>query len=161
MKTLYLVRHAKSSWADPGMEDFDRPLNERGLRDAPVMAARFKARNEPVDLLLSSPAARALATARAFAEALGIGTVQQEPRIYEAHLRTVQGIVEHLPDEVRHAMLFGHNPGFSVLVEHFTEAGIGELPTCAIARIDFTIDAWKEAAGGTGTLVWWDFPKNA
>lgn len=160
MKTLYLVRHAKSSWADPGMEDFDRPLNDRGLRDAPAMAERFKERHEPVDLLVSSPAARALATARCYAQALGL-PVTEDQRIYEAHHRALQGVVESLPDEAQRAMLFGHNPGFSLLTEHLCAAGLGDLPTCAIVRIDLTVASWKEVAGGLGTLVWWDSPKNA
>ncbi|MBS1581068.1 MAG: histidine phosphatase family protein [Bacteroidetes bacterium] len=160
MKTLYLVRHAKSSWADPGMEDFDRPLNDRGLRDAPAMAERFKARHEPVDLLVSSPAARALATARCYAQALDL-PVTEDKRIYEAHHRALQGVVESLPDTAQRVMLFGHNPGFSLLTEHLCEAGLGDLPTCAIVRIDLTVASWEEVAGGLGTLVWWDFPKSA
>lgn len=158
MKTLYLVRHAKSSWADPGMEDLDRPLNDRGRQDAPDMAARFAQRNEPVDLLVTSPAKRAAATAQAFAQRLGL-PVQEEKRIYEAHQRALQGVVESLPDTARRVMLFGHNPGFSLLTEHLSEAGIGDLPTCAIVRIDLTVDSWKEVTGGSGTLVWWDSPK--
>lgn len=161
MRTLYLVRHAKSSWADPGMADHDRPLNERGLRDAPAMAQRFKERHEPVDLLVSSTAARALATADAFAQALDLPSATQEAGIYEAHHRAIQGIIEALPEDAHRVMLFGHNPGFSLLTEHLAEAGLGELPTCAIVRIDVTANTWKEVAGGTGTLVWWDSPKSA
>ncbi|MFT3885859.1 MAG: histidine phosphatase family protein [Flavobacteriales bacterium] len=160
MRTLYLVRHAKSSWAEAGLADRDRPLNERGLHDAPEMAARFKARNEPVDLLVSSPAKRAIRTARFFAQALGIPDITEVERIYEAHHRSIQHLIEELPDTAQRVMLFGHNPGFSSLAEHLAQGGLGELPTCAIVRIDFTTNTWKEISGGTGTLVWWDQPKN-
>src|SRR5690606_31484046 len=84
MRTLYIVRHAKASPALPGMDDFDRPLNEQGMHDAALMAARFAARKEPVDLLVASTAKRTLATARQFSSALGNAAVQGEPRIYMA-----------------------------------------------------------------------------
>lgn len=160
MRTLYLVRHAKSSWADPGIHDHDRPLNERGAHDAPLMARRFVDRHEALDLLVSSTAVRALATARAFAEAMRMPAPLLEPRIYEAHHRTIQGIVEGLPDDAGHIMLFGHNPGFSLLCEQLTGAGLGELPTCAVVRIDLPVESWREVSAGIGTVIWCDFPKN-
>lgn len=160
MRTVYLVRHAKSSWADPGMADFDRPLNDRGLRDAPDMARRFRARNEPVDLLVSSPAKRAITTARIFAQELGIEQVRTEERIYEAHFRALEGLLTTLPDEARSVMLFGHNPGFSLLAQELTGDGVGDMPTCAIVRIDLFAERWNEAASGTGTVVWVEAPKD-
>lgn len=161
MRTLYLVRHAKSSWADPGMRDFDRPLNERGLRNAPFMAKVCKQRGEPIDLLVSSPANRAITTARFFAKELGIPAARfrEEPAIYEASLTKLMRVVEALPDEAGRVMLFGHNPGFSELLEHLSEAGTGDLPTCGMARIDILLDSWSAVAKGTGTLVWLDGPK--
>ena len=94
MKILYLCRHAKSSWADPGMTDFERPLNERGLQNAPMMARLFKRRNEPVDLLVSSTAVRALSTARLFADELGIPEkqIKKEPAIYEASVPAILNV---------------------------------------------------------------------
>ena len=160
MRTLYIVRHAKSSWADAGMTDFARPLNARGLHDAPMMAKRFDARLEPVDLLMSSPAKRALTTAMAFSTELENVPVHEIPELYLATPRVILSIIERLPDGVRHAMLFGHNPGLSELVELLTDTGIRELPTCAMVRIDFSADSWQEIAVGTGTLKWWDEPKN-
>ncbi len=161
MRTLYIARHAKSSWADPGMSDHDRPLNERGLHDAPMMAQRFADRNEPVDLLISSTAKRATTTARAFASKLSNAKVHEEPELYLASRRALMAIAEHLPDTAQQAMLFGHNPGLSELVEHLTENGLGELPTCAIVRIDLEVERWSEAARGTGILKWLDAPKGA
>ncbi len=161
MRTLYITRHAKSSWDDPRMDDFDRPLNERGERDAPFMARIFKERGEPVDLLVSSPAKRAITTARTFAQELGVAeaSIQEDRSIYLATVNTLLQVVNRLPDAHKRVMLFGHNPGFSELAELLSEAGTGELPTCSTVRIDLPVDEWKEVSAGLGTLVWLDFPK--
>lgn len=159
VRTLYLVRHAKSAWDDPTLSDFDRPLNARGLRDAPEMARRFAARKEPVDLLVSSPAARAISTAQVFASALEQPEVQQEPALYLATPSALMGLIASLPDTASSAMLFGHNPGLSELAELLCNNGIGNLPTCTIVRIDLEAAHWAEVASGTGILKWWDTPK--
>ena len=159
MRTLYVVRHAKSSWSDPGMDDFDRPLNERGLHDAHMMAERFDDRLEAVDLLMSSPASRAITTANAFASILANAPVHELDELYLATPSMLLSIIQRLPNGVRHAMLFGHNPGLSELVDHLTDNGLGDLPTCAIVRIDFDVDGWMEIATGSGMLKWWDTPK--
>ncbi|MEO8068449.1 MAG: histidine phosphatase family protein [Flavobacteriales bacterium] len=161
MLTLYLIRHAKSSWDDALQADFHRPLNARGLRDAPAMGKYFAARNEPVDLFLSSPAVRALATARAVAHAFGrtAEEVLLEPRLYLATWTTWFEVVNALPRKAARAALFAHNPGISECCEQLTGAGLGELPTCAMVRINFALDDWKEVARGTGQLAWHDYPK--
>ncbi len=142
------------------MSDFERPLNERGLHDAPMMAKRFAERKEPVDLLVSSPAKRAITTARTFASALGAKSIQEVQELYLADVRTLMDLIDNLADTSGHAMLFGHNPGLSELLEHLTHAGPRDLPTCAVVRIDFNADSWQEVAAGTGTLTWWDAPKS-
>lgn len=161
MLTLYLIRHAKSSWDDPLQTDFHRPLNARGLRDAPAMAAHFAARQETIELLVSSPAARALATAQYVADALGMdrGTIQQEPKLYLADLPTWRTVMNDLPQTVKSVALFAHNPGISECCEWLTGSGTGELPTCAMVRIDMEVDEWKALSKGTGTIRWYDFPK--
>jgi phosphohistidine phosphatase len=161
MKTLYLCRHAKSSWADPGMDDFDRPLNERGMRNAPFMAQTFQQRGEPVELIVSSPANRALTTAGFFASSIGIAkqAFTQERTIYLADRHTLAHIVSQLPNEAHRVMLFGHNPGFTELTNHLSDAGIDNLPTCGLVRIDFAVDDWQHISKGSGTLVWFDHPK--
>lgn len=161
MRTLYLCRHAKSSWADPGQPDHARPLNERGLRDAPLMARHLKGRGEPVQLVVSSDAVRARTTARFFADALGIGdeAFRLESRLYHASVEAIAQVVAGLPDAAERVMLFGHNPGFSQAVEHFCDDAFGELPTCGLVRIDFVADSWKETGRGLGTLVWFEYPK--
>jgi phosphohistidine phosphatase len=161
MRTLYLCRHAKSSWANAGASDHARPLNDRGLRDAPDMAKRFAARAEPIDLIVSSDAARALATAKAYAEALGtpLHDIILEPALYHATPATIARVAAGLPASARRAMLFGHNPGMSEAVEYFTDTSLGELPTCAVVRIDFTAADWMGTGSGTGNLVWHAWPK--
>lgn len=161
MLTLYLMRHAKSSWDDPLQTDFHRPLNARGLRDAPAMAAHFAARKETVDLLVSSPAARALATAQHVASALGAtnDSIVQEPKLYLADLTTWRSVLNDLPATSGTVALFSHNPGISECCEWLTGEGLGELPTCAMVRIDMDADEWKALARGTGTVRWYDYPK--
>lgn len=163
MRTLYICRHAKSSWAIAGQEDHARPLNERGLRDAPAMAARFKERGEPLDIIVTSDAARALATAKEFAKELRLGAdrFQVEPGLYHATAHVIKSACERFPDTASRIMIFGHNPGLSDLVRMLSDEEIGELPTCGLVRIDFTIDEWSGIARGTGTLVWFDYPKRS
>jgi phosphohistidine phosphatase len=161
MRTLYITRHAKSDWTDPELDDFHRGLNQRGLRDAPFMANAFAQRNEPVDLLLSSTAVRALMTAHQFAKALGRDkdVVVEERGLYLADLPSLIKRVNTLPDTAERVMLFGHNPGLSDLVEYLGDADLGELPTCAIVRLDLLIGSWSEASMGLASVVWCDHPK--
>ncbi len=161
MRTLYVVRHAKSSWADPGMRDHDRPLNERGMHDAPMMAKVFKALNEPVELIISSPANRAQTTASFFAKELNIPTdqIHFNASIYEASVGSLMRIVQALPDHSEHVMLFGHNPGFSELAYYLGDEDPIALSTCAMVRIDLEIDQWEHASKGLGNMVWHEYPK--
>lgn len=161
MKTLYIARHAKSSWAEPGMRDFDRPLNERGMRDAPMMAKVFKGRDEQVDLIVSSPANRARTTAQAFVNELNIdsGMFMLNASIHEAGLNTLMRIIQALPDRSERVMLFGHNPGFSELAYYLCDEDPIELSTCAIVRIDMDVEKWELVSKGLGFLVWHDYPK--
>ncbi|MBP6574905.1 MAG: histidine phosphatase family protein, partial [Flavobacteriales bacterium] len=158
---LYLIRHAKSSWSDPLQADFHRELNGRGLRDAPAMGKHFAARGERVDLFVSSPAVRALTTARAVAQAFGVppGKIVTEPKLYLASTPTWMEVVNTLPSAVRSAALFSHNPGISEFCELLTEGGLGELPTCAMVRVDNEVDSWASVSRGNGAVAWYDFPK--
>ncbi len=171
MLTLYICRHAKSSWADPGQADFDRPLNERGSRDAPLMARAFQDRKEPVDLIVSSTARRALSTAQHYADILQASEVKSfdptaerpqlilERTLYHPSILTILGLVNNFPDTVQAAMIFGHNPGFTEAVEYFSSGHIGNMPTSGIARIDFPVGTWRAVSRDLGTLVWMDTPK--
>lgn len=160
MKRLFLIRHAKSSWDDPTQSDFNRPLNERGKRDAPFMS-KFLANSHPdIELIITSPAKRTFDTAVYFATALKKDEkdILRVPEIYEASLNQLRRIVSELTDECESAILVGHNPGLSMLLYHYTEETF-DMPTCAIAEIMFDHNNWSYCIGGSGHLVSFDFPK--
>ena len=161
VRTLYITRHAKSSWSDANSSDFDRPLNERGLRNAPFMALMFHKRGEPVDLLVSSTANRALTTAFLFAKELGIPEqdVLRIEALYHSTIPTLLRTLNELPNTSQRVMLFGHNPGLTELVEYLSGEDIGNLPTCGMVRIDFPGEDWVQVSRDLGTLVWVDYPK--
>jgi len=136
VKTLIIARHAKSSWDDPAMSDFDRPLNARGLRDLPRMAAALKARDLTPDLILSSPARRARTTAEHYHEVLG-GTLQLDERIYEASLMSLIYLAQEAFEQYNTVMIVGHNPGLTMLIDRLSNKAIGNLPTAGAVGIVF------------------------
>lgn len=159
MKTLLLLRHAKSSWDDQGLRDFDRPLSARGERDAPRIGKALRKRAVKPDLIVSSPAARAKATIEAMTKA---AKLDDEPRfdetIYGASTPELLRMIRRLPDENSCVLLVGHNPGFEDLVDRLT--GTSErMPTAALACIQFQIDHWDDVDVGKGNLAWLITPK--
>lgn len=163
MKRLILVRHAKSSWADPGMADIDRPLNERGKRDAPEMGRRLLDRGLKPDLVVSSAARRARATARRLAEALGIE--RQEilivERLYEASVATWLEVIAGLPAAPATVMLVGHNPGLTDLVNRLlVDARIDNVPTCGVLCAEYPVRSWSAVPASRPTAWSFDYPKN-
>lgn len=161
MRLLTLIRHAKSSWDDDTLSDFERPLNERGRRDAPAMAERLAPELERPLRIVTSPAVRALSTARQFAIALRIeeSSMRIEPRIYEASAGSLLAIVNALPDAEEHVLMFGHNPGFSDLGRLLVREPFTEMPTCAVATIAFDEPHWRDIVPGAGRLLRYRFPK--
>ena len=162
MLRLTLVRHAKSSWASPDLDDFERPLNDRGRRDAPLMADRVRTLGRLPDRLVSSPALRAITTARLFATSLGTPAdeIQVRPRIYEASRQTLADIVRELDPSARHVMMFGHNPGFSELALWLATCTFDEMPTCAVTSLELQIGAWGELGAGCGRVFRYLYPKD-
>ncbi|MCS7074215.1 MAG: histidine phosphatase family protein [Bacteroidia bacterium] len=161
MKILYLIRHAKSSWDNPLLSDFERPLNERGLRDAPIMGKRLAEKNIYPDLLISSPAVRTLTTARLLAAEIQYpgDKILEIKELYDASLTTFLRVLENLPDEYREVMIVAHNPTVSNVCMYLCHFQV-ELPTCAIVKISFPFFSWKMLSAGTGLLEWYDTPKN-
>ncbi len=159
-KKLYLVRHAKSDWSSGVQVDFDRPLNERGMSNAPVMADQFVERGFTADFILSSPANRALTTAEFFKRRLGLSVEQfdTERKIYEADSSRLLAIVNELDDRYDHVIMFGHNPGMSSLVNLLTDELV-MMPTCGIAEIEVPFESWALVSQGTCNLLSFDFPK--
>ncbi|HSW21553.1 MAG TPA: histidine phosphatase family protein [Burkholderiaceae bacterium] len=162
MKTLYLVRHAKSSWGDPALPDRDRPLNERGLRDVATMGKRLAQRDVVPDVMLSSPATRALTTAEHLAKALGIKRkdIVVIERLYAAPAKEVLNVIQGLDDAPKRVMLVAHNPGLTELAQHFASE-IADMPTCAIAEFRFAAPSWAGIGQAEPAYVVFDHPKNA
>ena len=160
-RTLYLVRHAKSSWDNPALDDFDRPLNERGKRDAPKMAKRMKERELAPDLLYSSPAKRAHKTCLEFATVLGIpdAAILTDKDLYHADEETLLCKIRQLKKKNDEVMLFGHNPGLTGFANLLTAEWIDNIPTTGVIGIRFKVDSWKDIAPGTGKILFFDFPK--
>jgi phosphohistidine phosphatase len=154
MKTLYLLRHAKSSWDDPGLKDFDRPLNKRGLKAAPKIGAYMLKEKIRPGIILSSPALRAKQTTTMACERAGLSSlINFDERIYEASVQRLFEIVTGFADEIDTAMMVGHNPGFEELLSALTGES-QRMPTAALARINLKIEKWSELTGGCGNLKW-------
>lgn len=155
MKTLLVLRHAKSSWKDSGMEDHERPLNKRGKKAAPKMGKLIKREGLVPDLIISSTAVRARTTAEAVAEKSKYpGEIRLDRRLYLSGPSAVMDVLKEIDDAtVERVMIVGHNPGQEETIRQMT--GREErLPTAALARIDFPIDAWKELGPETqGNLI--------
>ncbi|MGB7510238.1 MAG: histidine phosphatase family protein [Pelodictyon phaeoclathratiforme] len=161
MKTIYLVRHAKSDWGNANTGDFERTLNTRGMKAAPFMADLLKKKKILPELVLSSPATRALTTAELFCETLGYPEeqIQKRMEIYEGGVLHLMKIVQQIPDTCTTAMLFGHNPTLTEFSNLLAGSYIENLVTCGVVRIDLDIDSWKHANPDGGKLIWYDFPK--
>jgi len=153
MKTLYVMRHAKSSWKDASLADHDRPLNKRGRRAAPRMGAYLAGLGDLPERIVSSTAVRARATAEAVRAALGEGVgLREDDRLYLAGVRDILGIVSETEDSVGRLMVVGHNPGLESLVESLAGEFV-RMPTCAVAVIDLGEVRWRALGPGTrGTL---------
>ncbi len=159
MKTLLLLRHGKSSWDDPGMEDFDRPLNERGVNDAKLSGKYARRQKVKPDLVLSSPATRAKSTTELFMAAAGLkNPPAYDERIYEASARRLLQVLSEFDDDYESVLLVGHNPGFEDLCERLTGTA-KKLPTASLTCIDLKIDKWAGPKGGKGKLKWRMTPK--
>lgn len=146
MKTLILVRHAKSDWGNENIPDLMRPLNERGYSDAQILAKQLAQKIPVPALWLTSPAIRAYSTALLFAEAF-----KYEPEkfilnkdIYEASVKTLQGIVTSINNEVETAFMFGHNPGFTKFFNQFSDAFADNIPTCGVISLSNDVLKWKD-----------------
>ena len=163
MKLLTLIRHAKSSWKEPGMEDFARPLNGRGKRDAATMGQRLAANGILPDVIVSSPAKRARSTATRLGKEIGFpkSAIVLEEGIYHATSEQLLRIVRKLDDACEHVALVGHNPGFSELSGLLSQDYIGDLPTCSVVRLQLDVSSWQEVQRRCGRLLDFDYPKRA
>ncbi len=158
MKQLLLARHAKSDWDNLASSDFDRELNERGLRDAPAMGRWLGSRGVKPKIMLTSPARRALHTAELLAEGMSFSAAMifHEPRIYEAHTGALQEIIEESDDSIDCLMLVGHNPAMTQLINILGGGPLDNLPTCSVAALDFAVTRWLDISSqaATSCAIW-------
>jgi phosphohistidine phosphatase len=160
MKTLFLLRHAKSSWDDPSLQDFDRPLAERGRRDAPRIGSALAERSGLPELIVSSPAVRAIQTIELVAKSAGYkGEIELDEHVYGASASELIKIVRNLPDNRSSIMLVGHNPGFEDLLSRLIGSR-REMSTCNLACVGYSIERWDELEDGGGNLQWLLRPKD-
>lgn len=161
MKTLILIRHAKSSWADPEQSDFDRPLNERGRRDAPVMAQRLLEKNYKIDAILYSSSVRTTETMHVFRAVLGIDIIKclAINELYHAPLFQLQETVSLINNTCDTVILIGHNPGITAFANSFTKVQTDNLPTCAIFAVRADINSWEEFKNAKKEFLFFDYPK--
>lgn len=161
MKTIVIVRHAKSSWNDLSLSDHQRPLNKRGKRDAPVMGARLADWGLPVDRVISSSAVRALTTAEIITREMDFpwDELQIEDGLYHASEEDMLDLIQEQEDHIDGLMLFGHNPGMTYLVNDLSNLDLDNLPTCGVVVLKFDVYSWPEVGEGIAISAEMDFPK--
>jgi phosphohistidine phosphatase len=161
-KELLLVRHAKSCWDDPYLDDHDRPLNDRGFRNAPDMGKRLQGRGILPEVWISSTALRAITTAKIIAEQVGFppDQIQRSKDLYHASATELQGFIAGLDDAIGSAILFGHNPGMTSLVANLYGLPIDNLPTSGVVHLQFNENTWSAVSSAPPARAYFDFPKN-
>lgn len=161
LRYLTLLRHAKSSWQEPGISDHDRPLSQRGQQDAPVMGRRLLARGSRPSLMLSSTALRARQTAQIIARELGYPAefLQLEPELYLATPEQILAVLARQADSFRNIIVCGHNPGLTELANRLTGSEIDNIPTCGLVEIELNLENWPDISATTGTQQLYDYPR--
>lgn len=161
MKTLILVRHAKSDWGQAGLDDFDRPLNERGKKDVPVMAKRLKNKSVVIDAIITSPAKRAAKTAKVFAEELDIkkGDIFFKDELYLPEAELFFSVIENVDDDLSNIAIFSHNNGITDFANLLTDVRIDNIPTCGVFAVKIHSNNWKEFRTAKKDFWFFDYPK--
>jgi phosphohistidine phosphatase len=161
MKTLYLVRHAKSSWKYPDLDDFERPLNKRGRKNAPFMGKLLKKLKVTPEFIISSPANRAATTARILAAKINyaLENIRYNETLYEFSEGALIQVVKHIDNGVAKAMVVGHNPGLNGLANYLGDQSISNIPTAGIYCLDLNIASWTKIRENCGKLKFFEFPK--
>ena len=157
MKTLILLRHAKSSWDFPDLSDHDRPLNNRGKKDAPLMAEVLKKKNIAIDLIISSTSKRTMETAKVFANTLNLKIIEDR-NLYLASEPEIKRIVKEIDDYYDSIILVGHNPGMTNLINLVSNTGIDNLPTTGMIGIPVK-DTWNNFGSEKCEILFFEFPK--
>ena len=162
MKTLILIRHAKSDWSNEGLSDSERPLNERGKKDAPEMAQRLRKKGLKIDSFISSPAKRAFRTARFFAKEFDMNKdeIRIENTLYGALPSQFEQTVSLLKERENTVALFSHNPGITEYANTLSSVHTDNIPTCGIFAVQANVQSWKEFAKAEKNFLFYDYPKN-
>lgn len=162
-RSLLLIRHAKSSWDDLSQKDFDRPLNDRGKKDAPIMAKHLhEEKDVKLDAIISSMAKRAFSTAKFFADEFDIKKkhIIEKQELYEASVEDFYNAVASIDDEYDAVALFSHNPGITAFVNQLTNIHIDDMPTCAVFALHIKTKSWKDFRSAEKEFWFFDYPKN-
>jgi phosphohistidine phosphatase len=160
-RQLTLLRHAKSSWDETARKDRNRPLNERGERDAPLMGRRLRDRGARPTLIVTSPAVRALRTAQIIAREIGYPEefLQREEDLYLASPNQIVAVIARQDSSFRDVIVCGHNPGLTELANRLTGAGIDNVPTSGLVVIALNLNQWSDLDGAQGELLLFDYPR--
>ena len=161
LKRVTLLRHAKSSWEDSSLDDYDRPLNKRGERDSPMMGRRLLARGARPSLIITSPAKRARRTARLIAKEIGypIEFLQREDDLYHGDPAGILRVVGEQDNSFNDMIVVSHNPGLTELANRLTGLTIENIPTCGIIAMEADIRDWSELADSRCRMVFFDYPR--
>ena len=161
MLTLFLIRHAKSSWKDDSLSDKDRPLNKRGKNDALLIGKELKKRNESAVLMISSPAKRAFKTAEKIAEETGYktGKIETSEKLYMAGYNDFVDVIRGIHIDNKKVFIFSHNNGITDFANEISGSDIENIPTCGAVKINFDIKRWKDIKDSHGKLEYFIYPK--
>lgn len=161
-RRLFMVRHAKSSWKNPLQSDFDRPLNDRGEHDAPMMGERLKELDIMPDLIISSTAKRAEQTAKKIAKAIGydIDKIQWQEKMYHCIPSVFEEVLYEVDDNINTVFMVAHNPGITDFVNELSpDFKMDDMPTCGIAGAEFTAEQWNEFSRVEKKVILFEYPK--
>lgn len=161
MKTLLLVRHAKSSWNDADVSDMDRPLKRSGVKDAIEVSEKLKSKKVTPDILITSPAVRAMTTALIFARTLKYhyNRIVINEMVYDFSKDALLPLLRNIDDKYDVVMLIGHDPAFTYLLNDLTGKAFEKMPTAAVAKINFSVKQWQKITPGKGKLIFLESPK--
>ncbi len=162
IKQIFLIRHAKSSWANPMQSDFDRPLNERGESDAPMMGKRLKEKNIKPDIIIASAAKRTRQTAKRIAKALDVdkNKIDLQERIYHCESEMYEKVISQIDESINTAFIIGHNPGITSFVNSLSDLfDIDNMPTCGVVGARFEAESWVDFSTAKMEIFLFDYPK--
>ena len=159
MKNLIIVRHCKSSWKDPSLSDFDRPLNKRGNIDGELMSNYLREKEKKIDKLILSTSIRTRLTSKYFIEKIHFNSISYLDELYHASYSEIIKIISKIENNLNNIMVIGHNRGLTELINHFSDMRIYNIPTSGIIKVEFKEDKWSKITENKGKIVYKKFPK--